>query len=1529
MWSRHIPQPVGSSAYTLLDYEAGHDDFSDDPDPYRKYFGTTMPAYLVESTEWWKRQSRDLLAMSDECEMGLMTTMVTITHNDNCPEMLAVIRRGPFAEPTEDEMLESYMGIKPSHRKRPEAEHHALEHVLSYQRRVHAVKQEFMPRNRRGPLGWLLDWWDRTEAQMRNSLHAHILLWFRRRDKARQPGHQPVEPVKRAADNPGHESRQRPPWASSPALEPFQEDEMYYDAEVARVNAEMVRPTAATRSDGATWGGFDLDLFDIAGLARAVQARLYVHKCTPRYCLQNRTSCRFFFPWPRQPQQQYDENTHRVALARWLPEDDAWIVPHDLELAMFSPSTINVLPFDPKRGSEQAHQYATKYAAKGEKYYYLETVRDGVKDFLKSRTVGLCMCINRLLGFHVVRATRSVQFLLTQFVFKSDVEKRSSAHIARHPGYPDPVFYMKYPQEKYFFRSPALRHLRLAQFARYFAPATGQSADAVMEDTVAADVDDPHVDKSHKDYDHRAQSMQVGKKFGGMNEYATTMRRRANTELACTRTRFIEPFGDQREDFYEQRLLLGLPWYCTHDPELIDDAAGKWSKWRVTAALAELQPLGEVRLPLVEMEVGAGCNISFEEECLKLEELFCMPEHDLVCECCAGDLDEPPCPSCKFAVGFHMCEHRQDRLRWRKGTLYAGEYDAALALYKLHRMMLPLDTLREKAHAYTEAGRLSQSMAENVIRTIQEERGESAEPNAMLTFEDGTNETARSDGPAVQVGASLDALRTLLQEREKKMRAGRASDDGAGGGGDTDQWRVYTKITAAIRDGRYLRLMVQASAGTGKTFLLTTVALWCKVHGQTRHSEAMVAKAAAPTGIAAANIDLSGTDIAASTVHHLFGMDSELQSKLDFGKPDDERVRELLRMRVFLLDEAPMLDVDCWWQLQAIFSQMNARRQGQRATTNDDFGDVHVILFGDLKQLPPATGRPPFIVLESVFTSFDFEELAQNRRVVDDANRSDELDKFHAVLDDTSRGVATPRVRDFIVQAYAAGAGITAKTVELEGSTGAFTKRRYKDLNNAIMMRRIARAHNHSLKVKGQCRPKGTRGQWYLESRVKSIRKRSRTQALWVLHLAGDWNGEGTKRAPLANPHLMRVMLVSNLDVKHRFANGTQGRLLHWCPSEVEKGKSLNAGFRGLHARFVKESAYKACAELQKVTDWMDVEVRENTLTGRDCRSVLVQMPLTPAYNLTIHKMQALSVKHDVLGCMEGVFAYGQVYVLFSRVTDPTLLKLIGVPPADLLDDVAKAWQARGLDVNKCFRDACSVTGEWEYTDAPPQLATVNVASRMKQRYRAWQTMPMKLRTLEEVLNPQPEAMQVYKRYLDWIRRVVLASHNGGQRPDFVTEGGEAILPEDGATWWLTNAQRHAANTKEVQHRGDEDGPADVSSADELAAEADKAAEVDDDSDGGSAEDEDDTDEPFYSTDAYNTPYAQDVDQKNQMDTRVVWRSAIQERAATDMAMATPNTAPESTPRAGQADADAGTPTAGASQSPFMRACGHLPSSFD
>lgn len=91
------------------------------------------------------------------------------------------------------------------------------------------------------------------------------------------------------------------------------------------------------------------------------------------------------------PQQQHDCNTERVALCRRVVEDDQWVVPHELFLAMFSPASVNVLPFDPGHGADQARQYATKYASKPEKWYFLDTQQDGVKSFLKCRTVAMAI----------------------------------------------------------------------------------------------------------------------------------------------------------------------------------------------------------------------------------------------------------------------------------------------------------------------------------------------------------------------------------------------------------------------------------------------------------------------------------------------------------------------------------------------------------------------------------------------------------------------------------------------------------------------------------------------------------------------------------------------------------------------------------------------------------------------------------------------------------------------------------------------------------------------------------------------------------------------------------------------------------------------------------------------------------------------------------------------------------------------------------------------------------------------------------
>ena len=157
---------------------------------------------------------------------------------------------------------------------------------------------------------------------------------------------------------------------------------------------------------------------------------------------------------------------------------------------------------------------------------------------------------------------------------------------------------------------------------------------------------------------------------------------------------------------------------------------------------------------------------------------------------------------------------------------------------------------------------------------------------------------------------------------------------------------------------------------------------------------------------------------------------------------------------------------------------------------------------GDFKQLPPATSRAPFIVHPRVTAEFEFRCLRENRRVVSDESRRDELDQFHKVLTDISLGQDSNDVRTFVIDAYIRGFKVgCAENVNFEGSTAVFTRRRYRDKWNRTVVRRVAKKHNHSIKIKGKVRARGVRSQqWYSEQKVQYLRKKCRAQNLWSLH---------------------------------------------------------------------------------------------------------------------------------------------------------------------------------------------------------------------------------------------------------------------------------------------------------------------------------------------------------------------------------------------------------------------------------------------
>jgi hypothetical protein len=75
-------------------------------DNFQRYLGSSLPSSVPETNSFFRKEQKKVMVMADDAEMGNFGTMTTLTHHNWCPEMLAVIRRGPLAMPTDDELIE-------------------------------------------------------------------------------------------------------------------------------------------------------------------------------------------------------------------------------------------------------------------------------------------------------------------------------------------------------------------------------------------------------------------------------------------------------------------------------------------------------------------------------------------------------------------------------------------------------------------------------------------------------------------------------------------------------------------------------------------------------------------------------------------------------------------------------------------------------------------------------------------------------------------------------------------------------------------------------------------------------------------------------------------------------------------------------------------------------------------------------------------------------------------------------------------------------------------------------------------------------------------------------------------------------------------------------------------------------------------------------------------------------------------------------------------------------------------------------
>jgi len=204
-----------------------------------------------------------------------------------------------------------------------------------------------------------------------------------------------------------------------------------------------------------------------------------------------------------------------------------------------------------------------------------------------------------------------------------------------------------------------------------------------------------------------------------------------------------------------------------------------------------------------------------------------------------------------------------------------------------------------------------------------------------------------------------------------------------------DQYRAYATVTQNIQGSRYQAcyFFVTGPGGTGKSFLLKSLQHWCD---SSRNSCTLLA----PTGIAARNID-------GDTIHSGMSIYSERGSyRTGLFNFAEDKMEALKKTSVLIIDEVSMVDGKLLDYLSSVFARLKRNDR--------PFGNIHVIVFGDLLQLPPVDGIKVFKA--NVWRLFHPLFLEQPRR------QSDQT--FFRVLNKIRFGVVDEEVKELLTDRW-------------------------------------------------------------------------------------------------------------------------------------------------------------------------------------------------------------------------------------------------------------------------------------------------------------------------------------------------------------------------------------------------------------------------------------------------------------------------------------------------------------------------------
>lgn len=390
-------------------------------------------------------------------------------------------------------------------------------------------------------------------------------------------------------------------------------------------------------------------------------------------------------------------------------------------------------------------------------------------------------------------------------------------------------------------------------------------------------------------------------------------------------------------------------------------------------------------------------------------------------------------------------------------------------------------------------------------------------------------------------------------------------------------------------------IFVTGRAGTGKSTLLSYLV---------ENTQKNVA-VCAPTGVAALNV-------AGVTIHSLFGFPFGILGEQDIARHLNRRTREVLAaLDVLVIDEVSMVNAD---MMDAISKSMGIAR-GRRKIP---FGGAQVVMFGDPYQLSPVPGNNEerAYMAENYQSPWFFdahvwrEDSLERFELGEIFRQSDE--EFKSILNAIRIGEVEQTMLDRLNQAG----------------------NRFPPHDDVIRLATINAAVDST-------------------NRERMSRLTTKPKTFEAIFSASDESAFG-KTLP-ADPMLelkvgAQVMFIKNDDGKRtgegtlkRWVNGTIGKVVDLPSSggvtvEVD-GEKLDVG---------KATWEKVRYEIEEEFDEETGKVKEVLVTIP--LAEYQQIPLRPAWSVTIHKSQGQTYDEVVIDLGRGAFSPGQTYVALSRV---------------------------------------------------------------------------------------------------------------------------------------------------------------------------------------------------------------------------------------------------------------------------------------